>query len=362
MLKPIAFYLPQFHPIPENDRWWGEGFTEWTNVKKAKPLFPGHEQPVEPGELGYYNLLDPKIRIKQAKLAKEHGIYGFCYWHYWFGNGKTLLEKPLQQVINSGEPDFPFCLGWANESWTGIWHGSPDQILMEQEYPGDEDIRQHFDFILPAITDSRYISVDGKPFFLIYRPKSHPKLERFIELFNKLAVKNGFDGFHFVAANVSEGWSLTENGFSAWVPPYHHRVVWGRRTNPLKRVIDWIRNGENVPSGEPEHVYAYSRAMKYFNPKNSDKVCYPIIVPNWDNSPRSGERAVIFTGSTPKLFKQHLEEALQITQINPRSQQIVMIKSWNEWAEGNYIEPDKKWGRAYLETMHQVLMEKEKMR
>lgn len=361
-MKPIAFYLPQFHPIPENDQWWGEGFTEWTNVKKAKPLFPGHEQPVEPGELGYYNLLDPEIRIRQAEIAQEHGVYGFCYWHYWFGNGKTLLEKPLQQVIKSGEPDFPFCLGWANESWTGIWHGSPDKILMKQDYPGDEDIKRHFEYILPAISDPRYIMVDGRPFFLVYRPESHPHLGRFVDLFNQLAQKHGWDGFHFVAANVPKNWPLSKNGFDAWVPPYHHRITWPKSKGRFDKLLKWFTNEKKSDNSELKHVYPYSEAKNYILPEQDmGKVIYPAVVPNWDNSPRSGKRAVIYTGSTPELFKQHLIEALDIVKQNPKPQQIVMIKSWNEWAEGNYIEPDKKWGRAYLEVLKQAVSHRMKL-
>lgn len=358
-MKVIAFYLPQYHSIPENDRWWGDGFTEWTNVKKAKPLFPGHEQPVEPGELGYYNLLDPHIRNRQAELAREHGVYGFCYWHYWFGNGKTLLEKPLQEVISSGEPDFPFCLGWANESWTGIWHGSPEKVLMKQEYPGDDDIKRHFEFILPVISDSRYITVEGKPFFLIYRPKSHPQLGRFIELFNKLAQKHGLDGFHFVAANVSMTWPLSTYGFDAWVPPYHHRITWPNSKGRFQKMLKWFRKDRKKENPNLKHVYTYEQAMNYFLPeKKIGKVIYPAVVPNWDNSPRSGKRAVIYTNSTPELFKEHLEEALKLVECNPSSRQIVMIKSWNEWAEGNYIEPDKKWGRAYLEVLQETISQR----
>ncbi len=357
LTKIIAFYLPQFHPIPENDRWWGKGFTEWTNVRNAKPLFPGHEQPIEPGELGYYNLLDPEIRNRQAELARDHGIYGFCYWHYWFGNGKTLLEKPLQQVIKSGEPDFPFCLGWANESWTGIWHGSPDKILMKQEYPGDDDIKRHFEYILPAISDSRYIKIDGKPFFLIYRPDSHPHLRRFVELFNKLSQQHGWDGFHFVATNVSENWPIRKYGFEAWVPPYHHRAVWGSSSNISAKALQWLKKKVRSDESKKLKVYSYQEAMRYFLPKNYNETYYPALIPNWDNSPRSGKNAVIFNGSTPELFKQHVEQALTIIKKNPPSQQIAMIKSWNEWAEGNYIEPDKKWGRAYLMVIKQAVSE-----
>ena len=162
----IAFHLPQFHPIPENDEWWGKGFTEWTNTGKAKPLFPGHDQPKVPTDLGYYDLRLPEARKAQADLARKYGVEGFCYYHYWFG-GKRLLERPVNEIIASGEPDFPFCLCWANESWTGIWHGAPRRMLMEQTYPGEADHRAHFEYLLTAFRDKRYITVDGRPRFVI---------------------------------------------------------------------------------------------------------------------------------------------------------------------------------------------------
>ncbi|WP_234571731.1 glycosyltransferase WbsX family protein [Rhodohalobacter sp. 614A] len=358
MIKPIAFYLPQFHPIPENDKWWGDGFTEWTNVKSAKPLFDDHEQPRQPGELGYYDLLDSQIRIKQAELAKAHNIHGFCYWHYWFGNGNTLLEKPFQDVLKSGEPDFPFCLGWANESWTGIWHGAPNRILMEQTYPGIEDIKNHFNYVLPAFSDERYIKVDNAPFFLVYQPQKIPDLQLFTETFNEFAIKNGFSGIHFVATNVSLGWELDKYNFKAIVPPYHHRITWEKKkkfVHSLSSIFQKKSRNKRL-----QHVYDYSMASKYFLPDSNikDKI-YPAVIPNWDNSPRSGENAVIYTNSTPEKFEKHLREAVQYVLKNNSNHRFLMVKSWNEWAEGNYLEPDKKWGRAYLEVFKKVMDQNE---
>lgn len=355
-MKLIAYYLPQFHPIPENNHWWGEGFTEWTNVKEAKPLFPGHEQPVAPGELGYYNLLDPDIRNKQAELAKEYGVHGFCYWHYWFGNGRTLLEKPFQEVLKTGEPDLPFCLGWANESWTGIWHGSPDKILMKQIYPGEKDIRNHFDYLLPAFKDSRYILIENRPFFLVYKPLLNPHLKLFTSLFSDLAIKHGFDGIHFVATNVPETWNLDKYGFQALAPSYHNGIVWKRRKSFFKKIKGLLSGVKKTTLNYPKHVYRYNDARNFFLPVNfkKDKV-YPTVVPNWDNSPRSGKRAVILTNSTPELYGDHLRDALLMALTNSKNHQILMVKSWNEWAEGNYLEPDKKWKRAYLEKTREML-------
>ena len=192
----IAFYLPQFHPIPENDLWWGRGFTEWTNVAKARPLYRGHYQPRIPADLGFYDLRVPETRAAQAALARSAGIEGFCYWHYWFA-GKRILERPFNEVLRLKEPDFPFCLGWANHSWTGIWHGAPNKTLIEQTYPGREDYERHFYAVLEAFHDPRYIRVRGKPLFVICRPTELPCADEFIGLWHHLAVRNGLAGVHF---------------------------------------------------------------------------------------------------------------------------------------------------------------------
>ena len=202
--RVIAFYLPQFHPIPENDLWWGKGFTEWTNVTKGRPLFRGHKQPHVPADLGYYDLLDPQVRLKQAELAREAGVDGFCYWHYWFGNGRQLLEKPLQEVIRLGQPDFPFCLGWANHNWEKkLWNSeiSPlsKQLLAKQLYPGVEDIDRHFYAMLPAFKDPRYMRIDNRLIFLVYTPHENPLMQTHIERWQELAVKEGLGGFYFIA-------------------------------------------------------------------------------------------------------------------------------------------------------------------
>lgn len=194
--RVIAFYLPQYYPVPENDKMWGKGFTEWTNVAKAKPQFKGHYQPQIPADLGFYDLRLPQVRIEQAKMAREYGIEGFCYWHYWFGNGKRILEMPFDEVLKSGEPDFPFCLAWANHSWSNkTWqkaNGITKEVtFLEQTYPGDEDYILHFNSLLPAFRDKRYITVDDKPLFMVYDPTNIPDNAHFIELWNKLAVENG---------------------------------------------------------------------------------------------------------------------------------------------------------------------------
>ena len=200
----IAFYLPQYHPTPDNDKWWGKGFTEWTNVGRAKPLFKGHYQPKVPADLGYYDLRIPEVREEQAKLAKEAGIEGFCYYHYWFGHGKQELEMPFKQVVKTGKPDFPFCLCWANESWhSKFWDYTgkaySKKLLIEQKYLGREDNIEHFYSLLPAFKDKRYITVDGKVLFMIYSPFEFKNVREFIEEWRCLAKQNGLGGIHFVA-------------------------------------------------------------------------------------------------------------------------------------------------------------------
>lgn len=363
MTKPaaraIAFYLPQYHPIPENDEWWGKGFTEWTNVAKAKPLFPGHHQPNLPGELGFYDLRIPEVREQQAALAREAGIEGFCYWHYWFGNGRKILERPINEVIQSGKPDFPFCLCWANQSWSGIWHGAPNQLLIEQEYPGAPDYTAFFYDTLPAFRDSRYIRVNGKPLFLVYAPSEIPDLKVWVHTFRSLAEKEGFPGIHLVAYEAN--FDVKANGFDAKSPNlpggYWGKIPLRKGLTPFVvrqyeyRLRWWRRSLLKHP-----RIYPYSHFVDnhYNEPFPNDT--YPTVLPNWDNTPRSGSRGLVLKGATPQLFARHLRKAINaITAVN-EEERIVFIKAWNEWAEGNYLEPDrlydKDWIKAVASAIH----------
>lgn len=362
--RVIAFYLPQYHPFKENDMWWGKGFTEWTNVGKAKPLFKGHYQPRVPADLGYYDLRLPIIREEQALLAKSAGIEGFMYWHYWFGNGKTLMSDIFNEVLKSGKPNFPFCLGWANHSWSRrTWNSSAqshkDVDLMIQEYPGDNDIVEHFYSVLHAFKDPRYITVDGKPIFMIYSPNSLPDPRRFMDLWNDLAKKNNLNnGIHFIG--LTAGWlELYQNtldmGFDAIAPSnlwLAEAKVKGRSFKVIQHKIRKL-----FPKYMPLDKYEYADIIQYlFTDYDKLENGYPSIIPNWDRSPRGGRRAVIYTNSNPNLFRKHLEDALVLVENKQPEHKIIFLRSWNEWAEGNYVEPDLKFGHGYLNVLRESLL------
>ena len=359
----IAFYLPQLHEIPENNEWWGKGFTEWVSVKNGIPLFKGHNQPNRPGELGYYNLLDEITRMKQAELAKEAGIEGFCYWHYWFGNGRELLEKPFNLVLESGQPDFPFCLGWANHTWSRkTWtkfskEGS--QLLVEQEYPGEIDNILHFNKLLPAFKDRRYITVDGKPLFLIWDSMGLPNQKSFFEIWNKMAKENGLPGIHFVGLKggpIHSAHSPLTVGYDAvcWENFYSAelKASWWK-TYMLPKLHRFVESKWLLKKYKYQDIIS-----NFFTDIDKEENIYPSIVANYDRSPRGGKKAVIFYDSTPNLFKQHLLEAIDCIKHKDEQHRILFLRSWNEWGEGNYIEPDEKWGKAYLNVIREVLNQK----
>jgi hypothetical protein len=359
----IAFYLPQFYPIPENDEWWGKGFTEWTNVGKAKPLFRGHYQPRVPADLGYYNLRMPEVREVQVQMAREAGIEGFMYWHYWFGNGRQILTEVFDEVLKKGKPDFPFCLGWANHSWTRrTWNSDAnkhkDVDLIIQKYPGEEDIIAHFYNVLPAFKDNRYITVDRKPLFLIFDTEALSEPGVFINTWNNLAKSNGLKGVHFVG--MANGWlskyqKILDDGFDAIAPSnlwYAEAKVDGYF---MKMLYHKLRNF--FPGYTPLDKYKYKYIIKYlFTEYDKLENGYPSIIPNWDRSPRGGRRAAIYTGSTPELFKKHVEDALNIISQKEDEHKIIFLRSWNEWAEGNYVEPDLKFGHGYLDTLRETIL------
>ncbi len=359
-MKVIAYYLPQYHTIPENDEWWGKGFTEWTNVKKAKPLYRGHKQPNIPAkELGYYNLLDDVVRRKQTALAKEAGIDGFCYWHYWFGDGRQLLEKPFQKTLADKSNDLGFCLGWANESWKAKqWskNNAGDKLLIEQLYTGKDDDENHFYALLEAFKDERYMKEDGKPIFLIYRPSQHPYLDAFITHWNSLAKKNGFkDGFCFIADLESRFKEehikrLKISGFDYVTA---HRSNFGMASFFIKSyyVI------KNTLLGRPKRTLNYKSLQSWaYTSKDNKLGILPGICPNWDHSPRSGTKCTMLHNAKPEFFGDLVRKVLDINERGNKLP-ILFIKSWNEWGEGNYMEPDTIYGKGYIENLKKALTE-----
>lgn len=346
-MRLVAFYLPQYHPIPENDEWWGKGFTEWTNTAKAKPLFRGHYQPHVPADLGFYDLRVPETRIAQAEMAREYGIEGFCYYHYWFA-GRRILERPFNEVLESGEPDFPFCICWANETWTGVWHGLDNKILIEQTYPGTEDYLAHFNYLLKAFRDKRYMTVDGKPILLIYKPFQIPDKKELAYYWKDLALKEGLKGLHLVGMNSPTDWIPQNDGFDGSVSPvFPERRPWVSRREPIK----WLKNQYQIKARLPT-IYPYHEILKTIFQKVDPALNkYPCVVPNWDNSPRSGANGLVLHGSTPELFRIQFKKAVELAADFTPENRFIFIKSWNEWAEGNHLEPDLKYGKSYLQVV-----------
>lgn len=344
-----ALYLPQFHPVEENNKWWGPGFTEWTNVAKARPLFPGHKQPVLPGELGFYDLRNDITRVEQAALAREHGVSSFTYWHYWF-NGRKILEKPLEQVLRSPDPDFPFVVSWANETWQGRWYGSQGETLLEQTYPGDDDHRAHFEYLEPFFHDRRYGRLAGRPMMFLYKPLRIPQVERFVELWNTLAQQSGLGSLYWVGqvdspTDAPKICSVLDQGYLnpalGWVKNY--RNISSRVFQALKmpRLVD----ATEVPA-ELARVY---KAV----PKGT-----PCVIPSWDNTPRASRTGVVMWGANGELFEQQVRDAARhIREHRSVDEQLMVVKSWNEWAESNCLEPSRDHGRMYLEALQRGLID-----
>ncbi len=340
--RVIAFYLPQYFPIPENDEWHGKGFTEWTNVTKAKPMFKGHYQPILPSELGFYDLRVPETRKAQADLAREYGVEAFCYWHYWFGAGKRILERPFNEVLESGEPDFPFCLAWANASWTGIWYGMQNNMLLEQKYLGEQEDTEHFYFLLKAFKDSRYLRVNNKPLFFIYAPLDHPDVQNFMRLWQKLAQKEGLDGVFFVGALWGSE-DLPNFSGTARIDPFE---LPGQ--SKLNKAISLIKQRF---FGYPRRIVDYDDVVECLKNRALKENEFPVITPNWDNTARSGSRGSVITNSTPEKFDLMLKNAIKKIERRDPDERIIFVEAWNEWAEGNYLEPDIKFGRGFLEAI-----------
>lgn len=344
-VRAIAYYLPQFHPIAENDEWWGKGFTEWTNVVKARPNFRGHYQPRLPADLGFYDLRLPEIREQQAALAKAYGLHGFCYYYYWFA-GKKLLERPITDVLRSGTPDFPFCLCWANENWTRRWDGADREILIAQKPSRADDLMLIRD-LLPFFRDRRYIRVDGKPLFIVYRVGVLPDVRASAEIWRDHCRREGVGEIYLCAAKTYDTGDPAPYGFDALVefPPHH------LRTPALQDVHDLTNPRFSGTVIDYRQFVADWIAMPLPN-----YTIHRTVMPGWDNTARRPDRAMIFTDASPEVYEVWLREVVaQTVQARTPGQRLVFINAWNEWAEGAYLEPDRRYGHQYLKATRRVL-------
>ena len=386
-MKIITFYLPQFHNIPENDKWWGKGFTEWTNVKKAKPLFEGHEQPKIPLNNNYYNLLDDDVKIWQANLAKKYGIYGFCYYHYWF-NGKMLLEKPMEQMLANKNVDIPFCISWCNEPWTSIWVGNERKVLISQHYGNEKDWIKHYNYLSKFFKDDRYIFIDGKPLLVIYRPEVIPQINHMLEVFNKCAINDGFSGltfmsylknyidinnshykFHYIIDSLLSFYAFdytNNHNIKSFIKKisfineqyekiFGHSIYSSAIWQILKKIYDICRidkkNKKDIIYDKYENILNH---VLSFSPATSKSI--PSYFINWDNTPRYGENGKVIDQVSPEIFKKYFKEFVIKTK-NEYKSNFMFFSAWNEWAEGSILEPDEKYKYSFLESIKEVLLE-----
>lgn len=383
-LRPIAIHLPQFHPFPENDEWWGKGFTEWTNVTKAKPLYEGHYQPQLPADLGFYDLRLADCRLEQEKLAKEYGFYGFCYYHYWF-NGKLLMERPLEEKLNNPKEDFPFMLCWANENWTRIWDGGENNILMAQDYNMEDHIA-HINYLMPFFKDERYIKIDGKAVFAVYRTTKIPEFDKVAEIWKQEAKKHGVElyitrfesfgerGEEFMSENIDASIEFQpHSGLKVFNDKEYQKSLASKQSHKslrdeismatIKQSYDhWSKKLKLKNTAEAENsdgkIIEYSDFIEFdIEHGKSEKVhhkFYKCACPGFDNTARKSKNYVILKDSTPELFKHWVEEKIKLFTPYSEEENLFFINAWNEWAEGNYMEPNRKWGRAYLEAVKDI--------
>lgn len=371
-VKLITFYLPQFHRIPENDKWWGKGFTEWTNVRKAQPLFPGHDQPRIPLD-GEYNLMNDDVKIHQSKLAKQYGIFGFCYYHYWFKGGRQLLEKPAQQMLANKAVDLPFCFSWANENWSKNWDGGNREVIMEQDYGGKRDWEKHFQYLLPFFKDERYITVDGKPLFIIYKPDQIIDLFQMTNYWKKRAVEEGLPGlclaFQFPTYYADMYYRDDIFDFRIGFEPVHARNLAAMKPGSSTKV-QLLRKtlGEHAVSLYrkshckdtcPRAVSPQSLALYFYDeiwenilnaPWTNEFI--PGAFVDWDNTPRN-KHGVMHTGFSIEKFQKYLTRLFKRAQEEQKS--MIFLNAWNEWAEGAFLEPDKKYGYEKLEAVQTAI-------
>jgi lipopolysaccharide biosynthesis protein len=362
--RAIAFYLPQFHPIPENDAWWGKGFTEWTNVVTGRPRFPGHYQPHLPADLGFYDLRLEETRVAQAELARASGIEGFCYYHYWF-QGKRLLNQPIDEVLASGEPDFPFCLCWANQTWSRAWSGRDHDVLMRQDYDAADNVA-HIDWLIGVFQDRRYIRVEGRPLFLFYLPEDIPDVPALLREWRdacraRIGVEPYFCGVR-TGFSTLDSMGLRELGFDGVVEfepnrknfpaaknATGHAVSLAQRFLPT-RVYDMLRNsswlGRRTLNTVVDYAAYVSRSIS--RPALGDTT-FPVVFPSWDNTVRRTSATIIENHDAAE-YRRWLDDAVSRVEARTPDSRLVFLNAWNEWAEGCHLEPDKRHGSAFLEA------------
>ncbi len=349
--KLMAFYLPQFHQIPENNLWHGRGFTEWINVTRAVPQFVGHHQPQLPIDVGFYDLTHPDVMYRQVELAKHYGIYGFCFHYYWFSGGKRLLETPIFNWLKHKDLDLPFCLCWANENWSKLWDGGNREVLMRQESRA-EDAADFFRDILPFWEDHRYIRIDGKPMLIIYRPNlfTQKNFLRFAGELRRLAAESGLPGIYLsmVGVDYFEG-TATEWGVDAVVefPPMR-----------ITHLREYVTDGNPINPDFKGFVYSMEKAIDSgaIFAAESDAPLFRGVFPAWDNTARKAYSNASVYLQSPELYGRWLRGLVNWTRQNhPPDKQFIFINAWNEWAEGAHLEPDSRYGYAYLQETKNAL-------
>jgi hypothetical protein len=353
--RPLAFYLPQYHPIPENDAWWGTGFTDWVNVARARPLFRGHYQPHQPADLGYYDLRLAEAREAQAELAREHGVFGFCYYHYWF-NGRRVLSRPFEEVLDSGRPDFPFCLCWANEDWTRAWDGKNGERLLRQEYSAEDD-HAHIRSLLDAFADDRYVRVGDRPLFLVYAAGLLPDPRRTTDIWRKEAARAGIGELYLcrVESGRRERGDPESLGFDAAVEFQPDFRSLGR---PQGRSLARRAARRVFNPGSPfrrHRVFEYRTVVdRMLSRPTPPYKRFPCVTPGWDNTPRRRQQGVVLRDGDPSEYERWLRAVADDFVPFSRDENLLFLNAWNEWAEGNHLEPCRRFGRAHLEATGRV--------
>ncbi|WP_348717356.1 glycoside hydrolase family 99-like domain-containing protein [uncultured Alistipes sp.] len=374
-MKVIPVYLPQFHTIPENDEWWGKGFTEWVNVRNARPLFEGHNQPRVPLNDNYYDLNDVETLKWQCKLAREHGIYGFCMYHYWF-NGHLLLEKPMEMLLAHPEIDIKYCISWANHDWTDGWKASnrAPKILISHNFDDEQDWVNHFNYMLPFFKDPRYISENNKPLMVIYIPNLIRKLKKMLALWTRMAKEAGFDGLTYVyqsaASSFDNSWDHSLFDYGVEMNPGYVGLAFREKnrsffpklmkySREIKRLLHIRRSllpqKAVTEVGKADYDETWRRILS-LRPASDGPKMIPCAFTDWDNTPRHKERGYAYQGVTTGKFKKYFGELLANTK-SFYDTDMVFVFAWNEWAEGGYLEPDKKYGYGFLEAIRDTLKE-----